>query len=71
MTLLADGRERSEWRRTAFLAALHANLHRDPRKHKPYTTDDFFPFAAERTAAPPEAPHKLPFSDLLRRLRGG
>lgn len=50
---MAEGRERSEWRRTAQLAHLIANASRDSDAHpQPYTPDDFFPYPDEHGEEP-------------------
>ncbi len=42
---MSDGRSRERWEHTAFLAAMLANVNRDPKKTKPFKPDDFNPFA--------------------------
>lgn len=42
---MAEGRARLEWAQTAALLALTANCHRDPKKGRPLTPDDFNPYA--------------------------
>lgn len=49
---MADARRREEWSRTASMMALLANIHRDPRRGRAFTADDFDPFArASRRAS--------------------
>lgn len=44
-----DGRNKSEWARTALIACLLANPNRDTKKHsKPFTPDEFNPYAPKR-----------------------
>jgi len=43
---MADGRERSNWNRSAALMSLIANCNRDPKRQpRPFKADDFNPFA--------------------------
>ncbi len=45
---MAEGRERSEWRRTAQLAQILANASRDGEKHpEPFKPADFSPYPDE------------------------
>lgn len=49
---MAKGRQRTEWERTALLAAIGANPYRDPKKHKrPFEPWEFNPFADRRPPA--------------------
>ena len=41
---MARGRQQAEWERTGLLAAIGANPYRCP-KQRPFTPDDFNPFA--------------------------
>jgi hypothetical protein len=52
---MAEARSRQQWTHTAALLALIANCHRDAKRHRPYTPDDFLPRCStrERTSAPP------------------
>ena len=45
---MAEARQREAWQRTAAVLALLANCHRDPKRRRPYTPDDFLPKARER-----------------------
>jgi hypothetical protein len=46
---MADSRRRVEWRQTASILAMLANLHRDPkRRSRPYEIDDFDPMRDDR-----------------------
>jgi hypothetical protein len=46
---MAKGRQKAEWERTALLAAIGANPHRNVKKHKqPFMPNDFNPFADRR-----------------------
>ncbi|HRF02438.1 MAG TPA: hypothetical protein PLI18_18135 [Pirellulaceae bacterium] len=49
---MAEERQRDQWAHTSLVLAVLANLHRDPKRTGRYTTDDFNPFAAGRSAAP-------------------
>ncbi len=40
---MAEARTRQEWARTSSLLALIANVHRDPKKTRPFKPDDFNP----------------------------
>lgn len=44
--VMADGRRRDEWRRTAQICSTLANCHRDPST-SPFSDDDFNPFAEQ------------------------
>jgi hypothetical protein len=50
---MAEARSKAEWTRTASQMAMLANIHRDPKKHRPYAPDDFNPHAKKRTRAIP------------------
>src|SRR3546814_9526962 len=43
------GRQQERWQHTASLLALIANCHRDPKRWRPYTPDDFLPKPRERS----------------------
>lgn len=59
---MADGRRRDEWRRTARLAQVIANAHRDPKlRPRPYTDADFNDYAPEKS---PERRVKMPITVL-------
>lgn len=46
---MADGRRRDEWRRTARICGVLANIHRDRKTQpKPFSDDQFNDFAAPR-----------------------
>ena len=50
---MADQRLRAEWRQTASLIAATFEPHRDRKKRaKPYSADDFDPFAEKRREEP-------------------
>jgi hypothetical protein len=56
---MAKGRQKAEWERTALLAAIGANPHRNVRKHKrPFLPNDFNPFA-DRRRKPKETKIKI------------
>jgi len=42
---MAEARGRDEWSRAAAGMAHLANIHRDPKKHRPFVPDDFNPYA--------------------------
>ena len=42
---MAEGLGRERWARTALLACVVANAARDPKKRRPFTPDDFNPYA--------------------------
>jgi hypothetical protein len=44
---MAEARCRERWRHTSALMALLANIHRDPKRHKPYKPADFDPYEAK------------------------
>lgn len=47
--LMAEGRQKAEWGRTAATMALIANCHRDPKKKStPFTADDYLPRSRSR-----------------------
>ena len=52
---MADARSHQQWSHTAALLALIANCHRDAKRHRPYTPEDFLPRTntRERSSAPP------------------
>ena len=41
---MAEGRSRENWRHTAAVLALIANVNRDPKKTRPYKPADFDPY---------------------------
>ncbi len=45
---MAEGRQQERWQHTAALLALIANCHRDPKRRRPYTPDDFIPKPRDR-----------------------
>jgi len=49
---MAEARSGQRWSHTAALLALIANCHRDPRRQRPFTLEDFLP-RAPRASAPP------------------
>ncbi len=49
---MADGAMRERWSHTSSLMALFANLHRDPRKGKRFTPQDFDPFSRGQRKPP-------------------
>jgi len=42
---MAEGLGRERWAHTSVICTLIANAHRDPKKHRPFTPDDFNPYA--------------------------
>lgn len=42
---MAEGLGRERWAHTSIICTLIANAHRDPKKHRPFTPDDFNPYA--------------------------
>jgi hypothetical protein len=40
---MAEARSQQQWSHTAALLALTANCHRDAKRHRPYTPEDFLP----------------------------
>jgi hypothetical protein len=52
---MAEARSRQQWHHTAALLALIANCHRDAKRHRPYTPEDFLPRtpAARQPSTPP------------------
>lgn len=50
---MAEENARDKWNHTASILCLLANLHRDPKKHRPYKPSDFSPFTS-RPAKPVE-----------------
>ena len=41
---MGEARARERWSHTSSVLCLLANLHRDPRKHRPFAPTDFTPF---------------------------
>jgi hypothetical protein len=54
LLLMAEGRQQERWQHTASLLALIANCHRDPKRRRPYTPEDFLPKTRERTQPLPD-----------------
>ncbi len=48
---MAEARQQEQWQHSAALLALIANCHRDPKRRRPYTPDDFLPKARDRQSA--------------------
>jgi hypothetical protein len=46
--MMAEGRGRSLWQHTSSVLCLLANIHRDPRKGRPFTPQQFNPFHQQR-----------------------
>lgn len=46
---MAEGMGQERWSRTAMVCALLANIHRDPKRGRPFKPDDFNPYARGRT----------------------
>ncbi|MGH7143119.1 MAG: hypothetical protein ACREJ2_03175 [Planctomycetota bacterium] len=49
---MAEGHGREAWAHTAALLALTANVHRDPKKSKPFSPSDFHPYEAAACRKP-------------------
>jgi len=45
---MAEARTRDAWNRSACVMALLANLHRDPKKRRPFNPSDFHPMDREK-----------------------
>ena len=45
---MAEARAEADWNRTASLMALLANCHRDPKRQRAFSPDDFHPFAGRK-----------------------
>lgn len=59
---MADGKRRDEWRRTARVCSVLANIHRDRKtRPRPFTDDEFNDYAPPR---PPEKRIKAPITIL-------
>jgi hypothetical protein len=56
---MAEARSHQQWSHTAALLALIANCHRDAKRHRPYTPEDFLPRRSARERTPP-----VPITDL-------
>lgn len=56
---MTQARTRQQWSHTAALLALTANWHRDPKRQRPFTPQDFLPRASAADHAVP-----LPITDL-------
>lgn len=52
---MADGHRKGAWLRTAKICETMANCHKDPDR-RPYTVDDFNPFAKRAPKAVAKAP---------------
>ena len=46
-----EARERERWNHTGAVLCLLANLHRDPKKHRPFRPEDFHPCAEKHSGA--------------------
>ena len=51
---MAEAKAASEWAHTSALLALLANVHRDPKKTKAFTPNDFNPLASRQRPGVPE-----------------
>ena len=61
---MAEARGRARWAPFSHLLAMTANSNRDEKKRsRPFTPDEFNPYAAKATAKPAPLP-KLPFNTL-------
>ena len=49
---MTEARSRDAWHHTAALLALIANCHRDAKKHRPFTPQDFHPGMRRPEALP-------------------
>ena len=49
---MADARSRHAWSHTATVLALLANLHRDPKKTRAYSPNDFHPHLRKKKPPP-------------------
>ena len=45
---MAEERQRDAWSHTSLVLAVLANIHRDPKKAKRYTSEDFNPFTVKK-----------------------
>lgn len=45
---MAEGRDRLRWRHTAQVMMVIANVHRDPKKGRPFKASDFDPYQMGR-----------------------
>ncbi|MBI1373636.1 MAG: hypothetical protein GC159_12980 [Phycisphaera sp.] len=45
---MAEGQGHERWAHTSMICALIANVHRDPKKQRPFTPDDFNPYATRK-----------------------
>ncbi|MBI1375803.1 MAG: hypothetical protein GC159_24095 [Phycisphaera sp.] len=45
---MAEGQGHERWAHTSMICALIANIHRDPKKQRPFTPDDFNPHATRK-----------------------
>ena len=50
--MMAEGKRRHDWDQTSNLLALLANCHRDPKKTRPFTWQNFHPMEAESATRP-------------------
>ena len=48
---MAESRCRQAWRQTSAVMALLANLHRDPKRTRPFRPADFDPYEARKAKA--------------------
>jgi len=53
---MAEAAGHDRWARVSSLMALIANVNRDPKRTRPFSPDDFSPFAVRRTATPTGMP---------------
>lgn len=51
---MSEGRGREHWAHTSALLALLANVHRDPKKHRPFSPADFNPYALDEQKPAPK-----------------
>lgn len=69
---MARYRQRSEWERTALLAAIGANPFRDTKKQKrPFAPNDFNPFAERKIPKVDKAKIKISVECLKGLCKGG
>jgi hypothetical protein len=48
---MAEARAKERWSHTGSILCLLANLHRDPKKHRPFKPGDFSPFQTKARPA--------------------
>jgi len=46
---MAEARLDDEWNHTSAVLAMLANIHRDPKKHRPFRPEDFHPYRRRST----------------------